>query len=122
MTVDILGATYEQKESDYGPQSFDFDYIGKEGKLKVSQYSGASYYAGGEYKHSFKGKLSGGYSDEKHTLIFNAVAVKYKTDKIAHQTMTNDFSISISGRVALILGIEGESSLGVRDKEKRSKK
>jgi hypothetical protein len=122
MTVDIVGATYEQKESEYGPQSFDFDYIGKGGNLQVSQYAGASYYAGAEYKHSFKGRLSGGYSDEKHTVTVNAVAVKYQAEKNANQAMTNDFSISISGRVALILGIEGEVSFGVRDKEKGGKK
>jgi hypothetical protein len=121
MTVDIVGASFEQKESDYEPQSFDFDYIGKDGNLKVSQYAGASYYVGAEYKHSFNGRLSGGYSDEKHTVTVNAIVVEYQVEKNSNQAVTNDFSISISGRVALILGIEGEVSFGVRDKEKGGK-
>lgn len=117
-TVDLLKVEYEQREASYGPESFDFDYVGKNNEIQVSQYAGASLFAGAEYEHSFKGNLNGGYSEQTHTGTVNASAVQYQVEKSSSK-VTNSFSITVGGRGALILGIEGEASFGVRDKTKK---
>ncbi|MCB9251550.1 MAG: hypothetical protein H6605_03735 [Flavobacteriales bacterium] len=123
MTIDLASANYEQIESDYGPKTFDFDYVGEDGYAHISQYAGASYYGGAEYEHSFDGSVTGGgYKNENHSLTVNAVIVKYQVKKQQLVAMKHDLGFSIKGRLALILGIEGEISFGVRDKPKKRKK
>lgn len=113
-TVDLLGASVEQRENDSNPVEFDFDYVGKKGHMNVSQYAGAGFVGGINYTHSFEGGVNGGYKNEKHTTTINAVVVQYKNEQA--QKSAHNLSFTISGRAALLLGIEGEVSFGVKDK------
>ena len=113
-TVDLLGISAEQKESDSNPWEFDFDYVGEDGYLNVSQYGGVGLIGGVNYTHSFEGGINGGYRNQKHTTTVNAVVVQYKNEQT--QKSAHNLSFTISGRAALILGIEGEVSFGVKDK------
>jgi hypothetical protein len=118
MTADLFKLEYNQtKESGFGLQNFGLDYIGKDGGTQISQYFGASYFGGVSYEHSFRGK-SIGYENQTHTVNINVPFVKYQIQKPENMTMTQDFSISFGGRASFILGVEGNISFGVRDKQK----
>ncbi len=80
----------------------------------MSQYLGVNYFVSAEYKHSFFGRLSGGYSNEIHTFTLNHV--KYQVEKNANRALTKDFGFTIDFRAAMFLGVEGGISIGVRNK------
>ncbi|MBI2967017.1 MAG: hypothetical protein HYY40_04295 [Bacteroidetes bacterium] len=119
MNVTLIGGSVEQRGKDYNPYEFEFDYPGKEGYIDIEQQVGISvpFVAGAKYEHSFEGRLSGGYRNERHTATVNAAIIEGQVKRNTTNRQTKvQTGFTVGGRISVGIGIEVSATFGVKEK------
>lgn len=105
-SVDLVSGKYRQTGSDIGPETTEFNFIGKKGQYQIKQGVGIPF-AG--YEHSFvtegDGHIEGTETHE--------VSVGY-----ASADSQGQVRLKLGGQFAFLLGIKGSVEFGFRPKSK----
>jgi RHS repeat-associated protein len=119
INLNIAKATIEQECNDDNPVKYNFDFIGENSVMHVSQdITYGNLLNGVSYTHSFDALLTdyGGYRNEKHLFVVTSAFVENKVT-ITNKQINNNIDFNVSFTAQSIIGFKISVTFGHKTKK-----